>query len=109
MDGYSGPMTAIAYTVTATLPTPQLRDAFVAWLENGHIDAVVAGGAESGSIVIIDEPADPLRVEVRYIFRTRDAYERYVQTHAPGLRAQGLALFPPESGVRFERTVGRFH
>lgn len=101
-------MAAIAYTVQATLPTSQMRDAYVAWLQQGHIDEVVAGGAESGSVVVITEPADPIRVQARYIFRTRDAYDRYIQAVAPGLRAKGLALFPPESGIRFERTVGEF-
>lgn len=101
-------MAAIAYTVVATLPTSQMRDAYISWLQQGHLDEVVAGGAESGAIVAIDEPGLPLRVEARYVFRTRDAYDRYIQTVSPGLRAKGMALFPPESGVRFERTVGRF-
>jgi hypothetical protein len=101
-------MPAIAYTVVATLPTSQMRDAYITWLQQGHIDEVVAGGAESGTIVAIDEPSEPIRVEARYVFRTRDAYDRYIQAVSPGLRAKGLALFPPESGIRFERTVGEF-
>jgi len=101
-------MAAIAYTVVATLPSSQMRDAYIAWLQQGHIDEVVAGGAESGAVVSITEPKEPFRVEARYVFRTRDAYDRYIQAVSPGLRAKGLALFPPESGVRFERTVGEF-
>ena len=99
-------MSAIAYTVAATFPTPDLAREYVEWLEDGHIDAVVRGGAHSAMIVRLTDPATPIRVEVRYIFSNRDVLDAYLAQHAPALRAQGLKRFPPERGVRFERTLG---
>jgi hypothetical protein len=99
-------MSAIAYTVIATLPDEETARAYVAWLEDGHVDAVIEGGAESGMIVRIQEPASPIQVESRYVFATREAFEGYVEGAAPALREEGLARFGPERGVRFERRIG---
>lgn len=101
-------MPAIAYTVVATFPDQATMDEYVRWLEDGHIDQVIAGGAHSAMIVRLDRTAtaDPHRVEVRYIFSTRTALDRYVEHHAPALRAQGLEKFPPSRGISFARTVG---
>lgn len=100
---------AIAYTVIAELPTEARRDEFVAWLEDGHVDAVIAGGAHSASIVKLDHQAgEPWVVEVRYAFATRVLLDQYVRDHAPALRADGLRRFGPESGVKMRRTVGEF-
>ena len=99
-------MSAIAYTVAATFPDPATRDRYIAWLEDGHIDAVVQAGASSAMIVRITDPPDPPVVEVRYIFANHDTFDRYVRVHAPDLRAAGLRLFGPETGVRFARRVG---
>jgi len=102
-------MERIAYTVTATLPDEPTARRYIAWLEDGHVDAVIAGGAHSAMIVrLLDEPAPgPIRVETRYIFATRELFDRYLAEHAPALRQEGLALFGPGSGVSFSRTVGR--
>jgi len=99
-------MTKTAYTVTATLPDEQTAEEYIQWLNGGHIQAVLAGGAESAMVVRTDEPATPLFVETRYLFPTRDALTRYLQHAAPALRAEGLARFPAERGVRFSREVG---
>ncbi len=102
-------MSAIAYTVSATLPDDDTAARYIAWLEDGHIDAVIKGGAHSAMIVRMEResPTDPPRVETRYIFATRAAFETYVQHHAPALRAEGLKLFGPASGVRFARSIGQ--
>ncbi|MFN0011256.1 MAG: DUF4286 family protein [Phycisphaerales bacterium] len=99
---------AVAYTVRATCPSPAVAAAYVAWLEGGHVDQVMKGGAHSAMIVRLDaeRPGDEARVEVRYVFSTREVFDRYIREHAPGLRADGLKHFGPETGVRFERTVG---
>lgn len=99
-------MGAIAYSVVATLPDQQTADEYVAWLEDGHVDKVVEGGAHSAMIVRMVEPESPTQVEVRYIFANRQAFDRYVSLAAPGLRAEGLRKFPPERGVRFDRRLG---
>jgi hypothetical protein len=99
-------MTAISYTVIATLSDPTILAEYLAWLQQGHVAAVLAGGAQSGQIVKIEQPAEPLQVEVRYVFSDRQTFEAYLQTAAPGLRAEGLEKFPPERGVGFDRRVG---
>jgi len=99
-------MGMIAYTVTAELPDSDTREAYLEWLANGHVDAVIDGGALSGSIVRIDDPAEPRRVETRYLFASHGDLEVYVRDHAPALRTDGMARFGPETGVRFSRTVG---
>jgi hypothetical protein len=98
-------MTAIAYSVIATLPDAATLAEYLAWLK-GHVDQVIAGGASRAEIVRIEQPGEPLQVEARYLFADRQRFEMYLQTAAPGLRAEGLARFPPERGVRFERRVG---
>lgn len=103
-------MTAVAYTVTAIHPDARSADDYVQWLEDGHVDAVIAGGAHSAVIVRLDpQPEDPpgvRRVEVRYVFSTRALFERYLEEFAPALRAEGLKRFGPERGVKFLRTTG---
>lgn len=100
-------MARIAYTVMATLPDEATAKAYIAWLEDGHVDAVVAGGAHSGMIVRLEGPAGgPVRVETRYVFATRHLYEHYLEHVAPALRAEGMRKFGPERGVKYERTLG---
>lgn len=102
-------MTAIAYTVLAMFTSKEEQDRYITWLQAGHIDEVIAGGAETAAVVRMDAGLGEInRVEVRYMFRTRDAYDKYIDHVAPGLRAVGLKEFPPESGVRFDRSVGIF-
>lgn len=100
-------MAKIAYTVRATCVSGEQAEAYAAWLRDGHLAAVVAGGARSGACVRLDdEPGNRFRVEARYEFPDRAAFDAYVRDHAPALRQEGLRRFGPETGVRFERTVG---
>lgn len=106
--------TRLCYAVIATLPNSQLADEYVAWLEDGHVDAVVKGGAHSAMIVRLHAAhptpgvAAPVerRVMTQYIFTTREVFDQYVTRHAPALRADGLKRFGPERGVSFERLLG---
>ena len=100
------PMPEIAYTVTATLPDEQTEQAYLRWLREGHVRAVINAGASSGLIVSLDDPAGSRRVQARYLFPSRDALDDYVRERAAALRADGLRLFPPESGISFERETG---
>ena len=105
-------MTRIAYTVTATLPDDSTAREYIAWLEDGHVDAVVAAGADSAMIVRLDPPVlqalppGSVEVETRYVFSTRDLFDRYIEHAAPALRADGLRRFGPERGIRYERRTG---
>lgn len=97
----------VLYQVIATIPDAGTAAEYVAWLEGGHVDQVIAGGAHTGMIVRVDGPADGrARVMTQYVFSTREVFDRYVREHAPGLRADGLKRFGPERGIVFERVVG---
>lgn len=100
-------MPLVAYTVTATLPDDPTAREYADWLHE-HVAKVVAAGAQDGAIVRIQEPPTPIRVETRYTFADRQALDRYLHLHAPGLRAEGLQRFGPDRGVTFDRKVGIF-
>lgn len=99
-------MASIAYTVIAVLPDEATRRAYLAWLEDGHVDAVIAAGAHSATIVAVEDPADPIKVETRYVFSTRETLGDYLRDQAPALREEGLRLFGPKTGVLFRREIG---
>lgn len=100
----------VAYTVHATVPSAQIQRAYLAWLIDGHIAEVMAVGAASAQVVSLDtEPGGPMTVEVRYTFADRSALELYLAKHAPRLRAAGGEKFGPDTGVRFQRTVGEIY
>lgn len=94
---------AIAYTVTAVLPDAETADMYEHWLCGGHMQAVVAGGATEACVSRLVEPNTTIEVEARYLFPNPDAFDRYVVTMAPILRAEGLAKFGDR--VRFGRRV----
>ncbi len=106
--GYAAAMSAIAYTVRAHCPDPQTAREYARWLRDGHLDRVIAGGALSATVLLLDPPAAaaPSTIEVRYLFPTRERLDRYLKEFAPALRAEGLQRFPPERGITYERTVG---
>ncbi|MEQ9617301.1 MAG: DUF4286 family protein [Phycisphaerales bacterium] len=99
--------TRIAYAVRATLPNETLRDEYVRWLTaEGHVRDVLAGGASTGDVVVFDrEEGEPIRVEVRYTFPSREAFDDYVRDHAPALRQEGIDRFG-DRGITFERNIG---
>jgi hypothetical protein len=99
-------MAAILYSVIATLPDEPTRSEYIAWLNDGHLDQVVKGGARSAMIVRVLEPPTPPRVETRYVFDTRDLFDRYLRESAPALRQDGLQRFPPSRGITMERRLG---
>ena len=101
-------MGKIAYMVVATLPSAEKAEEYVAWLKDGHVQAVVEGGATVGEVIRLDdEPVGaPPRVVSRYEFASRGEFDRYVAEVAPRLRAEGLARFGPDRRVGYQRLVG---
>lgn len=105
-------MAKVYYAVTATLPTSEIADEYVQWLEDGHIDAVLNCGAHSGMIIRLERapgdghPESARQIMAQYVFATRELFDHYVAQHAPALRTDGLRLFGPERGVRYERRIG---
>lgn len=99
----------VQYSVLATLPTQALRDQYRDWLAHGHVQDVVAAGARAAMVVVLDaDPSAPpaWRVLAVYRFPSQAALDRYLRDDAPRLRAQGLALFGPPTGVTFSRWSG---
>lgn len=103
----------IAYTVTAEFDDARVADEWIAWLRDGHLAEVIAGGALSATIVRTDGDVSSsasggavVRCEVRYHFASRESFRRYEQQHAPRLRADGLLRFPPHRGIKMRRSIG---
>lgn len=101
-------MTRVCYMVIATLPSAAVAEEYVAWLEDGHVDSVVDGGAHSAMIVRLEPngPSEAPKVMTQYVFSTREMFDRYVREFAPALRAEGLKRFGPDRGVKMERLLG---
>ena len=97
-------MSRIAYTVICTITSAEKAASWLAWLQGGHVQEVIAGGALSAEIIRRDDV--PQAYEIRYIFPDREAYDSYIREHAPRLREEGLKRFPPEDGFSYSRTVG---
>lgn len=102
-------MAPVLYSVIASLPDAATRDAYIAWLKDGHVDQVIDAGAAHGLICVLDDAPGVegnVRVMTQYVFPTREAFRDYEQHHAPRLRADGLARFGPDRGVIMERMLG---
>jgi hypothetical protein len=84
-----------------------MADRWVRWLIDGHLAAVLAGGATDAEVVEMDPTTPGRSLEVRYHFPSRQHFEQYEREHAPALRADGLELFPVEKGISYRRCVGR--
>ncbi|MEM9293271.1 MAG: DUF4286 family protein [Acidobacteriota bacterium] len=94
----------VAYTVAITFKDSAVAERFMAWLQDGHLQDVVDAGALDARAVILD--GEPLRLEARYTFASRSAFEAYERDHAPRLREEGLTLFPLDLGLSYQRSVG---
>lgn len=94
----------LAYTVRAEFDDAAVREEWIRWLRDGHLAEVRAAGALDAEVVMLD--GDPTACEARYHFSSREAFAAYERDHAPRLRAAGLAVFPPERGVRYARSIG---
>ena len=92
---------AFSYTVTATFTDACVAAEWIEWMRAEHLADVLAAGALRGDVIALDDG----RVEARYEFADRAAYERYIAEHAPRLRARGLELFAP-GGITYERRAG---
>ena len=93
-----------AYTVICTFEKAEVADAWTDWLRGGHLADVRAAGAIAAELVRLE--GIPIRLEARYRFASRQAFEDYERDHAPRLRAEGLERFPLALGLSYERTIG---
>ena len=92
----------IAYVVRIDFDDASVRDDMLAWLRDRHLADVLAAGALSAELVVLD---GALALEVRYRFASRDSFAAYERDHAPRLRADGLAFLAGRP-ARFTRTTG---
>lgn len=100
-------MTRILYTVSCRCPDEGEAARWIAWLRAGHAADVMKGGAASAEIARLDPDDRPgAACQVSYVFPSRAVFDAYIRDHAPRLRAEGLALFPPERGFSYSRLVG---
>lgn len=105
-------MTRILYAVIATLPRQAVADEYVAWLEDGHVDRVVDGGAHSAMIVRLARregdglAPDACQVMTQYVFATRELFEQYEREYAPALREEGRLRFGVDRGITMSRIAG---
>jgi hypothetical protein len=112
----------LSYTVQATVPAAFVSK-YMHWLIHDHIAKLVDAGALAAEVRLLDAPPAPNSttpptppappatrlVEAHYTFASREALEGYITNHAPRLRAEGLAAFPPDLGITFTRTVAEIH
>lgn len=121
--------TMFVYTVTAVGWISDNADAYASWLTDGHIQPIVDSGRAVQAAVqrVSDDavatvaaaaakpagaPADAgpaWAVQSVYHFASKDDFDYYVQHVAPGLRADGVAKWGPESGqaVSFIRATAQ--
>lgn len=99
-------MGMVVYSVTAVLPSAEIARQYARWLVEGHVQAVIAGGARTAKVTAWDPEGSAWKVEAVYEFADRGALDRYVREFAPGLRAEGLAKWGGVEGIRFERRIG---
>jgi hypothetical protein len=95
-----------SYTVVCTFDDARVAEEWITWLRDEHLAEVCAAGAMDAEVIRCDGLAGHARCEVRYHFASREAFEAYQRDHAPRLRAEGLKRFPPERGLKYERTTG---
>eukprot|EP01031_Cornospumella_fuschlensis_P022533 gene22533-27502_t len=96
----------VRYIVTATLRDVGILDEYVNWLKGGHVQLVVAGGARSAEVVVLDSDDHTVRVESIYLFDSRAALQAYFDGPALELREDGKRLWMDTGKVSFSRRVG---
>jgi hypothetical protein len=98
----------IAYTVIAHFTDSTVAEEWISWLQEEHLAEVLAGGALDAEVTLEDQKvAGEMRCEVRYHFASAESFAAYERDSAPALRAKGLARFPLERGIRYQRHLAR--
>lgn len=91
----------VIYTVGCVFTDDAVAEEWLAWMRSKHLREVVAAGALRATLMRVDART----FETHYRFKDRAAYDRYIAEHADRLRADGLAAFPLERGLRYSRHV----
>lgn len=88
----------IVYEVRARFTSSALRERYLAWLRDGHLEAVVMAGALEGEVRVSEDA-----VISRYRFASRAAFDAYEAGPAIALRAEAKPMLA--EGMTFERSV----
>lgn len=98
----------LLYQVSASIVSKADCDAYLDWLRDGHVADVVAAGAQSGTVAVEAGAFAGYTVVCSYVFASAEAFATYEAGPASALRAEGIALFGPESGrsLTWSRFVG---
>lgn len=81
-----------------------VAQAWLDWLRQRHLQEVLDAGALSAEILQLS--ADPPHFEIHYRFASAEDFARYERDEAPRLKADGLARFPLELGLNYQRRTG---
>lgn len=73
------------------------------WLIPKHIQDVMDCGATGGEVIKIDDELPTFAIN--YSFPDRSTFDRYEKEHAPGLREEGMQLFPHSLGLVYSRST----
>ncbi len=91
-----------AYTVTAKFEDAKVCDEYRAWLEGGHMQHVIEGGAREATLIQVT----PTHLEMRYLFVDEAGFKAYEAGPAVPLRADANARFPVSRGIKMSRATG---
>jgi len=94
----------VFYDVRCTFTDPDVARRWVAWLREEHLQEVLDAGAATAAVARVR--GEGWVYEARYTFASAEAFAVYEAEEAPRLRAEGLARFPLELGLVYERRVG---
>lgn len=82
----------IVYNITVK-PDPEISEAYLHWLKETHIPAIMATGCFSEFRIcrMLDvEEGDGITLVVQYHAPDRSAYETYIEEYAPKLREDAI-------------------
>lgn len=98
-------MRDIVYEVTAFTKIPAIRDAFLDWLGQGHVQTVLESGARN-AMVTAYESDGTYSAQARFVFPSREAFDGYEASAAIRLRGEMRRIFEEDKGLRVERRLG---
>ena len=94
------------YQVKATLKNQKALDRYLAWLFDGHVQAV-CHWAQSAEVVMLENDGNSVpQVLSVYWFKSKAEFEQYEKEDAPKLREEGIALAQELGGIEFSRSLG---
>lgn len=99
-------MTKVRYTVTGTLASKDTLSEYVDWLKGGHIQALVAAGALSAEVDVLEtEENENVKVEATYVFPSRESLQAYFDGPAAELREDGKVRWVDTGKISFSRKI----